>query len=165
MADTGAMASFGNVQAGESSNDESTPLLNGNRTDTNRKISWEEDSIIPYSKRQRHSTRYAGGLQVALHVREKSCLFSITECCHSNFQTLAHLLKGNIGTGLLALPLAVRHAGVVVSTVNLWGRREGGVLSDVLYSQVGGLGVALLGVIASHCMVQLLQSSRTMCRE
>jgi proton-coupled amino acid transporter len=57
-------------------------------------------------------------------------------------QTLAHLLKGNIGTGLLALPLAVRRAGALV----------------------GGLGLLVLGVIASHCMILLLQSSGTLCQ-
>ena len=49
---------------------------------------------------------------------------------------MIHLLKGNIGTGILAMPDAFKNEGLVVGTI----------------------GTLLMGIICTHCMHMLVRS-------
>jgi proton-coupled amino acid transporter len=37
----------------------------------------------------------------------------------SNFETIVHLLKGNIGMGILTLPIAIKNSGLIFGTLGL----------------------------------------------
>ncbi|XP_037904186.1 proton-coupled amino acid transporter-like protein CG1139 isoform X3 [Hermetia illucens] len=60
----------------------------------------------------------------------------------SNLDTLIHLLKGNIGTGILAMPDAFKHAGLYL----------------------GLFGTLLMGAICTHCMHMLVGCAHELCR-
>uniref|UniRef100_A0A8D8RQG6 Proton-coupled amino acid transporter 4 n=2 Tax=Cacopsylla melanoneura TaxID=428564 RepID=A0A8D8RQG6_9HEMI len=60
----------------------------------------------------------------------------------SNFDTMIHLLKGNIGTGILAMPDAFRNAGLFV----------------------GLFGTLAMGLICTHCMHTLVKCAHELCR-
>lgn len=52
----------------------------------------------------------------------------------SNLETLMHMIKANIGTGVLAMPLAFKNGGLILSSVSLW----------------------IMAIICVHCMHILL---------
>lgn len=55
---------------------------------------------------------------------------------------MMHLLKGNIGTGILAMPSAFANAGLFV----------------------GSLALPIMGIICIHCMHMLLSCNEIICQ-
>lgn len=56
--------------------------------------------------------------------------------------TLIHLLKASLGTGILSMPQAIYHAGYVL----------------------GSIGTVVIGLIAVYCMQILLESHYELCK-
>ncbi|XP_067003588.2 proton-coupled amino acid transporter-like protein CG1139 isoform X1 [Anabrus simplex] len=66
-----------------------------------------------------------------------------TDAPTTNVDTLVHLLKGSLGTGILAMPNAFYHAGMVV----------------------GFVGTVLIGSLCTYCMHVLIRSQYELCRQ
>jgi len=60
----------------------------------------------------------------------------------SNCDTIIHMLKGNIGTGILAMPDAIKNSGILV----------------------GNIGLVLMASICIRCMHVLVKTSHELCR-
>ncbi|XP_047358470.1 proton-coupled amino acid transporter-like protein pathetic [Vespa velutina] len=61
---------------------------------------------------------------------------------NSDLGSLAHLLKSSLGTGILAMPNAIRNGGLLI----------------------GGLGTIIIGIICAHCVHILVRSSHILCK-
>ena len=59
---------------------------------------------------------------------------------YRNCDTIIHLLKGNIGTGILAMPDAIKNSGLLVGT----------------------LGLVILSVLCVSCMHMLVNCAHTL---
>ncbi|KAI5642670.1 transmembrane amino acid transporter protein domain-containing protein [Phthorimaea operculella] len=113
-------------------NDEKQPLLVGPTTPSEGAVTQivELDTNTNAATREEKSKdEYNPGLERTL------------EHPTSNFDTLIHLLKGNIGTGILAMPDAFKNAGLIF-----------GVFSTLI-----------MGAICTHCMHILVNCSRELC--
>ncbi|KYQ58088.1 Proton-coupled amino acid transporter 4 [Trachymyrmex zeteki] len=60
----------------------------------------------------------------------------------SDLGSLAHLLKSSLGTGILAMPHAIKNGGLVF----------------------GGIGTIIIGFICAHCVHILVRTSHILCR-
>lgn len=56
-------------------------------------------------------------------------------------ETLIHLLKGSLGTGILAMPMAFYHAGYLI----------------------GSIGTLLIGILCTYCIHQLIKAEYELC--
>jgi proton-coupled amino acid transporter len=60
----------------------------------------------------------------------------------TNSETMFHLLKGSLGTGILAMPNAFAHSGYIV----------------------GSLGTVIIGLLCTYCIHQLINAEYELCK-
>ncbi|XP_031342102.1 proton-coupled amino acid transporter-like protein pathetic isoform X2 [Photinus pyralis] len=114
--------------------DEKRPLLDNESQSDSTEVQ-NDDTVLDLSK----PINTAGSTKVADY---NPILNRDLEHPTSNFDTMIHLLKGNIGTGILAMPDAFRNSGWLV----------------------GIIGILFMGAICTHCMHMLVECAHELCR-
>jgi len=84
-----------------------------------------------------------GGPPKSNKPKTKAELFAERHLEHptSNTDTLMHILKANIGTGILAMPDAIKNSGLTVGTI----------------------GLVIIAILCTHCMHIVVKCSRHLC--
>ena len=99
----------------------------------------ESQPLLTRTKSNRRQINRQNGLN---NVEYDPILYRDIEHPTSNFDTMIHLLNGNIGTGILAMPQAFKNAGLYV----------------------GLFGTLFMGFVCTHSMNILVQCSHELCR-
>ena len=77
---------------------------------------------------------------------------------------MLHLLKGNIGTGILAMPDAIKNSGIVVGTIGLVVLSMFIVISLIFVLNIFNLiSRIFLGIFCVSCMHVLVNCANTLC--
>lgn len=79
--------------------------------------------------------------QLAFSLIYYDLIMIMLSVAYRNSETLIHLLKGSLGTGILAMPNAFLNAGLLVGTV----------------------GTILIGILCTYCLHVLVSISYTIC--
>ncbi|KAJ0183608.1 hypothetical protein K1T71_000031 [Dendrolimus kikuchii] len=116
-------------------------------------LSFEPDDILPQSSSPVKDEKIKPG-DISLYVRnmtEKSLPDAeeyepydnrVVEHPTTNTETLLHLLKGSLGTGILAMPHAFSNSGYIV----------------------GSIGTVVIGVLCTYCIHILIDSCYVLCK-
>jgi len=102
----------------------------------------EEEKINILSKKSYGSDGLGGANSPEISEQEAQADANKKNHKISNTDTIIHMLKGNIGTGILAMPDAIKNSGLLV----------------------GNIGLVLMATICVHCMHILVSSSQELCR-
>ena len=81
-----------------------------------------------------------------------------------DFQTFVHLVKGNIGTGLLALPFAISKVGYLVRSSRYLCQSQN-AYNVYVCIQLGPILLVVLAVMAVHSMILLVKCCQALCKE